>query len=85
MRECEFVVASGQALPLLEGITAWVEEVMVAGQVRRQGVGQALMTEAELWGREQGAAYVSLASRRAGGFYRALAYEDAATSFKKPL
>lgn len=52
---------------------------MVAGQVRRQGVGQALMTEAELWGREQGAAYVSLASRRA------LAYEDAATFFKKPL
>ncbi|MGO4473496.1 hypothetical protein AB4Y95_16350 [Arthrobacter sp. M-10] len=35
---------------MLEGITAWVEEVMVAGQVRRQGVGQALMTEAELWG-----------------------------------
>lgn len=58
---------------------------MVAEQVRRQGVGQALMTEAESWARKQGAAYISLASRRAGEFYRALAYEDAATFFKKSL
>lgn len=58
---------------------------MVAERARRQGVGQALMTEVESWAQADGAAYVSLASRRAGDFYRALAYEDAATFFKKPL
>ncbi|MDQ0923365.1 hypothetical protein QF038_001873 [Pseudarthrobacter sp. W1I19] len=42
------------------------------------------MDEAESWAREQGAAYISLASRKAGEFYRALACEDAATFFKKP-
>ncbi|MDQ0678956.1 hypothetical protein QFZ30_002338 [Arthrobacter pascens] len=43
------------------------------------------MTGAESWAREQGDAYISLVSRRAGEFYRALANEDAATFFKKPL
>jgi GNAT superfamily N-acetyltransferase len=61
------------------------EEVIVAERARRQRVGQALKTEAESWAASQGAAYVSLASRRAGDFYLALAYEDAATFYKKPL
>lgn len=43
------------------------------------------MIDAESWAELQGAAYVSLASRRAGDFYRALGYEDAAAFFKKPL
>jgi len=70
---------------LANGPVAWVEEVMVAERARRQGVGQALMIQVESWGQSQGAAYVSLASRGAGDFYLALAYEAAATFFKKPL
>jgi GNAT superfamily N-acetyltransferase len=80
-----YLLAHCRSTFLANGPAAWVEEVTVAEQVRRQGVGQALMTEAESWAREQGAAYISLASRRAGEFYRALAYEDAATFFKKSL
>lgn len=80
-----YLLAHSRSTFLANGPTAWVEEVMVAEQVRRRGVGQALMTEAESWSREQGAAYISLASRRAREFYRALAYEDAATFFKKSL
>lgn len=46
---------------------------MVAEGARWQRVGQALMIGAESWAVSQGAAYVSLASRRAGDFYLALA------------
>ncbi|MEJ1181821.1 MULTISPECIES: GNAT family N-acetyltransferase [unclassified Pseudarthrobacter] len=80
-----YLLAHCRATFLANGPAAWVEEVMVAERVRRQGVGQALMTEVESWAHARGAAYASLASRRAGDFYRALAYEDAATFFKKPL
>jgi GNAT superfamily N-acetyltransferase len=80
-----YLLAHCHATFLADGPVAWVEEVMVAERARRQGVGQALMIEVESWAASQGAAYVSLASRRAGDFYRALAYEDAATFFKKPL
>lgn len=52
---------------------------------RGRGIGRALMSAAEHWALERGAAYVSLASRRAGEFYTALGYDNAATFFKKPL
>jgi GNAT superfamily N-acetyltransferase len=68
---------------LANGPVAWVEEVMVAEQARRRGVGRALMARAERWAQEIGAAYLSLASRRAGDFYRALDYEDSAIFYKK--
>ena len=65
------------------GPVAGVEEVMVAPTYRRTGVGAALMAEAEKWADARGAAYLSLASRRAGPFYLALGYEDSATFYKK--
>ncbi|MBT2531103.1 GNAT family N-acetyltransferase [Arthrobacter sp. ISL-48] len=70
---------------LANGPVAWVEEVMVDGHYRRGGIGRALMTEAERWGRERGASYSSLASGRAGAFYLRLGYEDSASFFKKRL
>lgn len=80
-----YLLAHCRATFLANGPIAWVEEVMVAERARRQGVGQALMIEAESWAESQGAAYVSLASRRAGDFYLALGYEDVAAFYKKPL
>jgi GNAT superfamily N-acetyltransferase len=80
-----YLLAHCRATFLANAPAAWVEEVMVAERARRQGVGQALMLEVESWAVSQGAAYVSLASRRAGDFCLALSYEDAATFFKKPL
>ncbi|SDB94904.1 Ribosomal protein S18 acetylase RimI [Sanguibacter gelidistatuariae] len=70
---------------LANGPLAWIEEVMVSAEHRRYGVGGMLMDAAERWARESGAAYISLASRRAGPFYLALGYEDSATFFKKTL
>ena len=80
-----YLLAHCRATFLANGPAAWVEEVMVAKRARRQGVGQALMTEVESWAQAQGSRYVALASRNAGDFYLALAYDDAATFFKKPL
>jgi GNAT superfamily N-acetyltransferase len=66
------------------GPVAGVQEVMVALEHRRLGIGAALMAEAEKWADARGAGYLSLASRRAGDFYLALGYEDSATFYKKP-
>lgn len=67
------------------GEVAWVEELMVAASARRSGVGRALMAAAETWARHRGAAYIALATRRAAPFYQALAYDESATYFKRPL
>jgi GNAT superfamily N-acetyltransferase len=67
------------------GPVAWVEELMVSADRRRGGVGTELMRAAEQWGREQGAAYVALATRRAADFYEAIGYAESATFFRKVL
>ena len=63
----------------------WVEEVMVGADRRGTGVGRALMAAVEDRARSSGAAYVALATRRAGGFYAALGYRDSAAYFEKAL
>ena len=80
-----YLLASSRPTFHANGPVVWVEEVMVADAVRRVGVGRSLMQAAEQWAIESDAAYVSLASRRAQDFYRALDYEDSATYFKKTL
>jgi GNAT superfamily N-acetyltransferase len=67
------------------GPVAWVEELMVDEHHRRSGVGRQLIEHAEEWARTIGAAYLALASRRAGPFYLALGYEDSAAYYKKTL
>jgi GNAT superfamily N-acetyltransferase len=66
-----------------DGPVAWVQEVMVAEGRRGSGVGRALVRAAEAWAREAGAVSVSLASRRAGGFYEALGYVASATFYQR--
>ena len=67
------------------GPVIWVEEVMVDADRRGTGVGRALMAAVEDRARSSGAAYVALATRRAGGFYAALGYRDSAAYFEKAL
>jgi GNAT superfamily N-acetyltransferase len=80
-----YLLGSSHVTFLANGRVCWVEEVMVSAEQRRLGIGRALMLTAEHWAAEIGAAYVSLASRRAGDFYEALGYEDSAVFFKKTL
>ena len=78
-----YLVASLHPTFFANGPVAGIEEVMVAPEHRRTGVGAALMAAAEAWAAERGAGYVSLASRRAGDFYLALGYADSAVFYKK--
>jgi GNAT superfamily N-acetyltransferase len=80
-----YLLANTHLTFLANGRVAWVEEIMVDENLRGSGVGRLLMDHAERWARCENAAYVALASRRAGAFYQALAYEDSATFFKKAL
>jgi GNAT superfamily N-acetyltransferase len=70
---------------LANGRVAWVEELMVDETQRSTGIGRLLMEYAERWARTENAAYLSLASRRAGPFYESLNYENSAVFFKKTL
>lgn len=80
-----YVVAHPQPTFFANGPVAWVQEVMVASHLRGVGTGRALMTHVEQWARGRGAAYVSLATRRAGAFYERLGYEDSAVFYRPPL
>ena len=80
-----YILVSCHPSFLANAPVAWVEEVMVAHEWRRTGMGEALMTAAEDWANRLGAAYVALASRRSAPFYLALGYEDTAAFFKKEL
>jgi GNAT superfamily N-acetyltransferase len=80
-----YLLASDHLTFFANGPVCWVEEVMVASEHRRRGIGLALMHNVEGWAIERGAAYVALASRRAGDFYSALGYEESAVFYKKTV
>lgn len=80
-----YLLAQLQPTFFADAPVAWVQEVMVAPERRRTGVGRALVRAAEEWASARGAAYVSLASRRAGDFYLALGYDASATFYRRPL
>ena len=64
---------------------AWVEEITVKAEFRRQGIGRALMAEFEAWAESRGSKLVGLATRRAAPFYIALGYSESAIYFRKLL
>jgi len=80
-----YVLAFRHATFYANGHVAWVEEVMVQADCRRQGVGQALMQSIEDWAVQQGCKLIALATRRAAPFYAAIGYEASATYFRKVL
>ncbi|MEJ3653681.1 GNAT family N-acetyltransferase [Actinomycetes bacterium KLBMP 9759] len=80
-----YLLAHSHLAFFANGPLAWIEEVMVDERHRRSGVGKRLVARAEDWARSIDAAYVALASRRAGAFYLALGYEDSAVFYRKML
>jgi GNAT superfamily N-acetyltransferase len=78
-----YLLASYHGTFFANGPVAWIEEVMVAQNVRRRGVGSALIASAEAWAEGIPAAYIALASRRAGLFYIRIGYEESAAYFRK--
>ncbi|GAA4829753.1 hypothetical protein GCM10023221_01410 [Luteimicrobium xylanilyticum] len=81
-----YLLAQLQPTFFADAPVAWVQEVVVAADRRGTGgVGRALVRAVEAWAAECGAAYVSLASRRAGDFYRAIGYDASATFYKRAV
>ncbi len=67
------------------GAVSWVEEVAVAAEYRRQGLGARLMAEFEYRARARRSRFIALATTRAHAFYEALGYDDHASYFRKLL
>ena len=65
------------------GPVAWVEEIAVHEDLRRQGLGAQLMKGFENQASAAGARLIALATRRASSFYEAIGYEPSATYFRK--
>jgi GNAT superfamily N-acetyltransferase len=65
------------------GSVAWIEELMVSESVRSRGVATKLMSSAEEWAKGVPTAYVAVASRRAGEFFRRIGYEESANYYRK--
>ena len=66
-----------------DGSIGWIEELMVRESERGRGCGRALVAEAERWAlAKDDIAYMALATRRAGEFYRSIGYDESATYFK---
>jgi GNAT superfamily N-acetyltransferase len=80
-----YVLAVAHPTLFANAPVVWVEELMVSEVDRRSGIGRALMDAVETCARDRGAAYVSLATRRASEFYLALGYDESAVFFRKML
>jgi GNAT superfamily N-acetyltransferase len=80
-----YVSGSARTAFYVGGTTAWVDEILVLPESRRQGVGKRLMEAFEAWAGCHGCRSVALATRSAGPFYEHLGYATTAGYFKKYL
>lgn len=69
----------------VHGGMAFVQELFVREDRRREGVGAELMAAFEARARSAGARVVTLATSRAGAFYETLGYAPAATYYRRTL
>lgn len=67
------------------GRVAWIEEIFVLEEYRRNGVASSLMNEMEKWAISRNAKLIALVSRRAKDFYLSIGYEESAMYFRKLL
>ena len=67
------------------GPVGWIEELMVAPDSRRAGIGRLLVASIEQWARERGVTMIALATRRARRFWESVGYEPSATYMRKTL
>ncbi len=64
---------------------SWTAELFVESDRRKEGFGRLLMDGIESWARQNNCTLNTLATRRAGSFYHALAYDETAGYYKKPI
>jgi GNAT superfamily N-acetyltransferase len=64
---------------------AWTAELFVETDRRKKGVGRLLMEGIECWAGQNNCTLNTLATRRAGSFYKALTYDETADYYKKSI
>lgn len=71
--------------PLLysNGLSAQLQEIVTAQDTRAKGVGTALVKAVEALCEQRGVTQLTVASRRAGGFYDRLGYHEAAEYMRR--
>ena len=71
--------------PLLysNGLSAQLQEIVTAQDTRAKGVGTALVKTVEDLCEQMGVTQLTVASRRAGGFYDRLGYHEAAEYMRR--
>jgi GNAT superfamily N-acetyltransferase len=67
------------------GKIAWVDEILVVADARRQGIGRALMSEFETWATNGRCRLVGLATRGATEFFSEIGLEASSGYFKRYL
>ena len=78
-----YVLAFSHSTLYANGRVAWVEEIMVHANHRKQGVGKELIQSVETWAANQDCKLIALATRRAAKFYEAINYQASATYYRK--
>jgi GNAT superfamily N-acetyltransferase len=82
---CGYLLGFDHDTLFANGRVSWIEELMVIEERRREGIGAHLVERFEEWARSRGSRLVALGTRRAASFYRAIAYEESASYFRKLL
>jgi len=67
------------------GLMAYLDEMVVAEELRHSGIGKQLVEGFESWAVERGCGRAALAAAEAGPFYESLGYEQAGDHYEKRL
>jgi GNAT superfamily N-acetyltransferase len=74
-----YVLGTAHPATYASGHVAWVEEIIVREEFRRNGIGKLLMEDFERWAASKNCRVIALATRRAAEFYIGLSYAESAT------
>lgn len=80
-----YVMASESMTLYANGPAAELIELMVVEERRKQGIGRVLVETAIAWARERGCVEVNVPTRRAGGYYKRLGFEETAAFYRYGL
>lgn len=80
-----YVLAAHHLTFTRDGAVVWVEELCVDPDARRGGVGTALVAAVDRWAAAVGVRRLTLATRRAGDFYRAVGFEGSAVYYGRDV
>lgn len=67
------------------GKVCYLDEMMVAREFRKHGVGRMLVKDFEQWATSRGCVFSTMATSTSGGFYESLGYKNVAGFYRRLL